>query len=198
MEETEMKGLWIQSPRSRSVKIDVNKLVENLDKKISTMEKTVKQRDKMEIFLAVLMIGLFTWWLIVVRLLIVKIGAVSILAGCILVTIKLLRAKKTNIKQDGTADVNYYLTVSLQLVKNQIKLQETILWWYLLPFYCGIECFFFAYINSVKAIAVYSLFTLLLYGYIWYVNKKSVRVHLKPLAKNVTEALNQLSGSELS
>jgi len=44
--------------------------------------------------------------------------------------------------------------------------------------------------------AIYSVIVVTVYGYIYYLNKKSIKIHLKPMEENLARILNELSASE--
>jgi hypothetical protein len=139
------------------------------------------------------MMPLFGWWLVAVPLILVKIGAGILLLSCVLVVIRLSYARKINVNEDTSSAIKYHLTVSLERVRSEIKLHDTVLWWYLLPFFIGIICFFFAYLVTFLSISIYSILVAALYAYIYYLNKKVVKRNLRPLEANILRALTELS-----
>lgn len=196
MDDKSLKQLWLSAGREQNVEINAEKLIESIGRKIMKMEKSIKRRDALEIFLAIMMTPLFVWWLIVVPLIFVKVGSVLILAGFFLVIFKLIIARRINDKQDSSSEIKYFLLVSLQLVKNQINLLNTTLWWYLLPFFLGIASIFYAYLSSPIIFGIYLLIVAVVYGFIWYGNKKTVKKHLNPLKESLIKALEELSAPE--
>ncbi|HEY1871954.1 MAG TPA: hypothetical protein VGG71_12905, partial [Chitinophagaceae bacterium] len=85
------------------------------------------------------------------------------------------------------------LNISLKRVQNQIKLHDNIFWWYLLPFFIGIVCIYYGYVDSKLANALYTLITAGVYIYIWRLNINVVRNYLKPLEKNILDAIQRLT-----
>jgi hypothetical protein len=196
MDEDTLKKLWMKAGNEQEVRINPEKLIESVKKKLLKMEKLIKRRDRLEIIFALTMFALFTWWLIVVPILAVKIGSAIILLACLLVIFRLVRASRVHLKERSTSDIKNELMISLVLVRNQINLLSTVLWWYLLPFFVGIVCIFYAYLHSVLSFSIYTLIVALVYAYIWYGNKKSVKNHLQPLEKNLTRIIDELSTPE--
>jgi Flp pilus assembly protein TadB len=196
MDENTLKQLWLDSDKEQKVEIDAQKLLESISKKISNMERLIKRRNRLEIFLAISMMPLFGWWLVVVPLLLVKIGAAIILLSCVLVIFRLTYAGKINIKVDTTSEIKLHLLVSLQRTRQEIRLHNTVLWWYLLPFFIGIICFFYAYLVTLLSKGIYTIIVAALYSYIYYLNKKVVKRKLKPLEDNLLKALDELSIQE--
>jgi hypothetical protein len=196
MDENKLKQLWLNSNKEQRIEINSEKLLETINQKILNMDKLIKRRDRLEIFLAVCMIPLFGWWLIAVPQILIKIGSGIITAACLLVIFKLVSARRVNIKEEIASATKYHLMVSLQRVRNQIKLLNTVLWWYFLPFFIGVICFFYSYSLTVISKAVYTIIVAALYGYIYYLNKRALKKHLKPLEDNIKKALDELSSED--
>ena len=191
-----MKKLWLNSVKEHRVEINNDELVQSLGVKLRQMEKRVRRRDRREIFICVCMIPIFVWWTITVPQVAGKIGCVIIVATCVLVIYKLVRAKKINVKEDAALDIGRSLAVSLELLKRQIKLLQTILWWYLFPFFVGVTLFYFASATGIASKVIYTIIVIALCGYIYYLNISAVKKHLKPLQERLTKILNELSTSE--
>lgn len=196
MDENTLKQLWLNSTREQRVEINGEKLLESINQKILNMDKLIRRRDRLEIFVSVCMIPLFGWWLITVPQILGKVGAGIIMAACLLVIFRLIYARKVNVKEEITSAIRYHLMVSLQRVRQQIKLLSTVLWWYLLPFFIGVICFYYSYPTTLISKVVYTIIVATLYGYIYYLNKRAVKKHLKPLEENLKKALDELLSGE--
>src|SRR5215471_2600925 len=167
MNDDSLRQLWLDAEQQQKIEINIERLIETIDLKLSKMDKNIKRRDVQEIFIAAIFIPLFGWWMFVSSPLLAKIGAAIIFVNCVLVILKLINARKVRVSEENTSQIKYHLTVSLQRVRNQIRLHSTIFWWYLLPFFCGVICFIYAYVNSIPANIIYTFIVALLYGFIW-------------------------------
>jgi hypothetical protein len=196
MDEDSLKRLWRNSGNKEEIHINSEKLLESVSKKLSDMKKHIKKRNRLEIFLAVVMFLLFSWWAIVVPIWGVKTGSAIVAANCLLVIYRLVKATKVNLKQDHFSDIKFELMVSLQRVRQEFNLLNTVLWWYLLPFFVGIIFIFYAYLHSLLSFCIYSLIVAVIYAYIWYKNKRVAKDYLKPLEQNLTRILDELSAPE--
>ncbi|MEP7110950.1 MAG: hypothetical protein ABI760_23345 [Ferruginibacter sp.] len=125
--------------------------------------------------------------------LLAKIGAGIIIINCVLVIFKLIRAGKVNVQEDISSEIKYHLVVSLKRVRQQITLSETVLWWYLLPFFIGVMCFFYAFPLTLLSKVVYTVLVAVLYSFIYYLNKRVVKKQLKPLEEKLKKALDDLT-----
>ena len=193
MDENSLKQLWLNTSTEQRVEINIDLLIESITQKILKMKKQIKSRDAREIFLSICMILLFGWLLIVVPMLLAKIGAAIIIAGCILVIFRLINASKINLKDDKFSEIKLNLMVSLQRVRKQKKLLGSVLWWYLLPFFIGVNCFYYAYAGTITSKVIYTIIVAALYGYIYWLNQRAIQKHLNPLEEKILKALNELS-----
>jgi hypothetical protein len=194
--DNDLQQLWIRSESGIRIDINHSKLMESLLRKTQRMDKHVRNRDIREISLSVLMFLVFGWWMIGMppEFLMAKTGAAIILGGCVLIIIRLLLARKIK-KTDGFASgLSQYLQISLEKVRKQIRLLNTVFWWYLLPFYTGVVLIFL----SFKASPVFKIIFLgvltAVYAYIFYINKAAVKKTLVPMENNILKALKELSG----
>ena len=196
MDEDSIKELWLSASKERKVEINAEMLIDSLAKKIKQMERRVRRRDRREIVIGLLMIPLFGWWCVTIPQLFAKMGSAIIVAACLFVIFKLIRARRVSGKEDAASDIRYNLSLSLQLLRRQIKLLDTVLWWYLLPFFTGVIFFYFSLVSNTLGRVAYAFVVVAAYGYIYYLNKRAVKKHLKPLERNLTKVLDDLSLSE--
>ena len=192
MDEHVLKQLWLNSCNDLKVEINSEKLVQSITHKIKSLEKSLRRRDRREISIAAGMILLFGCLLIKRSHWMSKVGAAIIIAGCFLVIINLLLARRNWFKEDTSSVVNDYLWVSLQNVRKQIKLLDTLFWWYLLPFFVGAICIYYSFPVSFFSKAIYTLTIVALYVYIYYLNRSAIVKVLKPLEEYIQKLLTEL------
>ena len=156
------------------------------------MKKQVQWRDAGEISISICLIFLFGWWLIVVPLLLAKIGSAIITAGCIFALFRIINASRIHLKKDAFSGIKFNLLVSLQGVRKQKKLLGSVLWWYLLPFFIGVNCFYYAYAKTIASKAIYTIIVAVLYGYIYWLNQRAIKRHFNPLEEKILQALDEL------
>lgn len=196
MDDNTLKQLWLDSGNEQKVEINNEKLITSINQKISNIEKLVKRRNRREITISVLMIPLFGWWLLGVPQALAKIGAAIIFLSCLLVIFRLSYTRKISVGENTASAIKFHLIESLERVKSEIKLHDSILWWYLLPFFIGVICFYYAYPVTLLNKAIYTALVAALYTYIYFMNKKVVKKKLKPLEDSIIKALNELSVEE--
>lgn len=193
MDEDLLKRLWSDSNKAQKVAINPEILMDSIQHKSLYMETKIKQRDKSEIIVAVLMILTFGCLFFIVPQVQAKVGAVIIVLSCMLIIFRLIRARKVNIKQETSSAIKYHLLVSLQQVRQHINLLNTVFWWYLLPIFIGVLFVYYGLSKSFVSKISYTVVVTIMYGYIWYLNKKAVRKKLKPLEADIQQALKELA-----
>jgi hypothetical protein len=196
MDENTLKQLWLNSNKEQKIEINSEKFMETLNQKVLNMDKLLKRRDRLEIFVAICMMPLFAWWLVTSHQLLARIGDAIIFGGCLLVILKLVSARRVNVKEEIASATQHHLMVSLLRVQKQIKLLSNVLWWYFLPFFIGVVCLFYSYSITYTSKAVYTIIVAVLYGYIYSLNKRALKKHLKPLEGNIKKALDEYSSEE--
>ena len=110
--------------------------------------------------------------------------------------IRLPLARRNNIKKDTASAINYHLMVSLQSVKRQIKLLDTVGLVVSSSFFCRSNLLLLFFPVSFTSKAIYTITVAILYGYIYYINKREITKVLKPLEQNISKLLHELSKPE--
>lgn len=193
MDENSLKRLWYDSNKEQKVEINPEVLIESIHHKSLYMENKIKQRDKSETIVAVLMTLVFGCLFFVFPQALSKIGAGIIVINCMLIIFRLYLARKVKVKQEISSEIKHHLMVSLQQVRQQINLLNTMIWWYLLPIFIGVLCVYYGLSKSFISRTFYTVIVTTMYGYIWYLNKEAVRKKLKPLEADILQALKELS-----
>lgn len=192
MEENSLKGLWLDANQQQKIEINMNQLTEGIHLRISVLEAQIKKRNTREIIVCILMILLFGWFLLIQPQILRKVGAAIIISNCVVIIFRLVYAGKTNSPEHFASELSNYLRASLQQVRKQIALLSTVLWWYLLPFFIGVLCFYYSYPVSLLHKGCYTLIVFVLYCYIYYLNRKAVIKQLRPLESSILKALEEL------
>ena len=193
MDDNILKQLWQHACVDQRVEIDPEKLIESLNKNITIMEKLINRRDAIEIGVSSLLILLFGWGIFTMPNTLAKIGAGIIVASCGLIIYRLVKARWIKIQENPAAEIRYHLQVSLQKVRQQKSLLNSVLWWYLLPLFIGVECLSISSLSSFSEKVLYTALVVIVYGYIYYLNKRVVKNRLQPLENELTKMLEEFS-----
>lgn len=193
MEDSTLKQLWLDAGQQQKLEINTGKLIESIHHKVAVLENQIKKRNALEIIVSLFLILQFGWFLLTLPQTLGKVGAAIIIANCILVIFRLIYASKINVIENAALEINQHLKDSLQQVRKQIALLNTVLWWYLLPFFIGVICFYYSFPVSFLGKGIYTLLIIALYYYIYYLNKRVVSKTLKPLEGSIVKALEELA-----
>jgi hypothetical protein len=192
MDDDSLKQLWMASGKGQDVDVDTRRLVDSISARLSSIERLAKRRNRSEIFIAIIMLPLFAWWLIAVPLFWVRIGSGIILLSCLLIIYRFSTYKRKIKEADSASDLKMYLTVSLSRIQSEIMLLKTVFWWYLLPCFAGVICFFYAYPYSIFYKLLYTGIVAAVYYYVYRLNRNVIKRKLEPLKENLLSAINRL------
>jgi len=177
MNDEELKQLW-QSSTKNADKLIINppKIFNEMNTKIKQFEKDVKNRNKREIIVAIVLIPFSLFIAYETPHTLSKIGAIVLLLTSLWITYFL--KTKSGIKQE-TIDNNTSLKEQLQLKKQSIsrekQILENIFTWYLLPISTGL-ILYYAGLGLSNTGGFFRLFVLFIVGIgVYFLNQKAAR-----------------------
>lgn len=192
MLEDELKNIWQYSTKEVLVKFNTSRLLIDLDAKLETFDRTIKNRDRLEIGAAALVILFMGTTFFYTPQLLSKIGLLVGVCYGILVIYVLRNVKK--FKAD-----NYSLPMKAYLIKHQeylIKqrnLLKNVLYWYILPPTVSVILFFMGkdmgYIHMLLVIGIMT--------FIYVINQRAVKKDFDPLIKKIGSAIKELETAEV-
>ncbi|MBC7920047.1 MAG: hypothetical protein H7Z75_03060 [Ferruginibacter sp.] len=201
MTDQEIQKLWNEAVPETAIDMDIKQLIFHTKRKMGKFDRKIAHRDQVEIAAAV---GLMIFFGIVLFALpyvpakiirhvrVAQAGAAVLVLSSLFIIHQLQKAKRTTQPGDPASNIRQALTVSLEKIDNQIKLLNTVLFWYLLPLFTGIVLFVWGTTRSAFG-SVYPFLVAGLYLYVHRLNKRAVRKDLEPLRRKVEKVLSQLS-----
>lgn len=160
-----------------------------LEQKLAELDQRIARRDRREITLAicsVVVLAISMNWIPGFQ---AKIGAGIIIWGCLFAIYKLRMARNPNGK--ATIDLQQYLVAAKLKIEDQIKLMRTVVFWYLMPAYCGVVVFFTGLPISPTVMMLLVWGVAGLYLLIYQANTKVLQNELLPMKESVEAALDQ-------
>lgn len=123
---------------------------------------------------------------------ITRAGVIVVLAGLVLIAVKLNRASRIRGPVRADAPVNAVLRAEQSRVDAQIRLLGTVLWWYVLPIAVGSMMI----VGGTRGVSWFTAgcvlaVALLSWGVVW-LNARAVRRTLRPMRDELTELLAQI------
>ncbi|MEM9648535.1 MAG: hypothetical protein AAF969_08640 [Bacteroidota bacterium] len=131
MIENELIQIWQSSPKHERIKFEKSKLMLDVQSKLNSFDRAVKRRDFIEIGVALVMIPFFLYQVYKQPNALAKFGAICIVAYILFVVYKLLKVKKE--KPSESSSYLEYLKESKSYLEKQMRLIDTVLYWYILP-----------------------------------------------------------------
>ncbi len=156
--------------------------MKDVQKRYQELELTVYRRDLREIVAALLAIGMFAaFWPIYRSSPVAIAGVAIIMLGGLVIIYVLLRAQKPSSLPFDVSVVEY-CRGRLAWLERQIRLMQTVAWWYMAPMAGGSLLFEWGLAGrSAPAFGVAALVTLAVSIIIIYLNKYAVRQSLQPV-----------------
>lgn len=206
--EQEIKNIWNQVTTPK-ITIDTSLLIKQLNKKVNKLHSKIILRDAMEIIAAIFVIYMFGQAFFRIPVLLMKISCLIIVVWALYVIFKFLSTKNRLTKKDYNLPLMSLLKKQRDMLLEQKKMLETVLYWYLAPFFIGTTLFVlgleipegqgwdglevFWRINLLHLIKAFMVLILIAISYfIYWLNKRAVKKQLQPLLENLETIENEL------
>ncbi len=209
MLEQEIKDIWSNSSRTAKISIDTNRLVEELNTKVDSIQKKIRSRDVREITASLIGILIFGYLLYEIPFPVTKFACSLSILWFVFVIIKSRKSKKQN------SITNLSLSMTEQLVHQEITMQQqanfldSAAYWYAIPsfvtnfiFIIGLENptdynWTNSLANMVLPLTVNFKIIMLIglaffYGFTIWINKRAAKRDIKPLLKNIKVIQQQI------
>ncbi len=207
MLEHELKEVWKNTSQTENISFNSSQLMNDLNNKMSRLEKIIRIRDLREISASVFGILLFGYFTYEIPFLLTKIASVLGMIWFAYVIYRLKNIKKNKQPTDLTLSLRDQLENQKFYMLQHARLLDTVLYWYVLPpflmnilFVAGLGdpveygwSHIFAKvlplsinmkIITLVGIASFNLFT------IW-INKRAVKKDIKPVIKEIERVINE-------
>jgi Ca2+/Na+ antiporter len=195
MIDEELKRIWQGASEEARIQFNQSRLLIEMEQKLKRFDDTIKHRNYMEIFVAILLIPVFTAIGYFTPYPISRLGAGLIILYCFLVIFKLLHTRRQKNKIDYTTTLKQQLITAKIYIEHEKRLLNTVLYWYLLPPFAGCILFWAGMPMNPWMLGFLILFAILVNGYIWWLNKRAVKTGMNPLIEQIDATLKELEAS---
>jgi uncharacterized membrane protein len=212
MLETELKEIWKNSSAEERIKFDLSRLIIDVNEKVSKLEQAIRSRDIADLVTSLVSIPIFGFLAYVVPFPVTRIGILLAMVGFIWnIIAKRIHQKK---KQPVSATTSFreQLAVQKSRLLQEIRLSDTVLYWFLLPGFIPFAVSILglgdpmAYgltnelINQILPMSFAFklgnlLFAVVVFGAIYWANKRNIRKTLVPMIEDIENAQQQLEQS---
>lgn len=155
------------------------------------LDRTVRRRDLREIVACVVVAAFFApvllhpVWLS-------RAGAAVVIGACVLIAVKLRRARRAHPEPPADASIVALLTAERARVEAQARLLGSVLWWYILPLVLGIALAFAGMRGWGWLTLGYTAAVVTLSWGIHYLNRRAVQDHFEPRREELDRLLRQI------
>jgi hypothetical protein len=218
MPDEPLKLLWKEIRMPQNIRIDENQLIQNMETIMTDFNRKIRRRDYLEIGAALGVIFIFGRLAYNTIPWLAKTGAGVVVAGALLILFRILFSRSRKKEPPLSQDIRGGLLLLREKVAGQIRLLDSILYWYVLPLYAGLVLFvtgiladayskadigaivrktnagtgiLVGFLGVVLGILVLGVITFICYR-VYRANIQAVREYLQPLKARVEQALAQL------
>lgn len=188
----EYRETWQRQGTVAGERADEEELLARVKRRAEAFDRKIFWRDVREIGAAVLVAGLFGWWAVDADAVLVRAGALVVVAGAVLVVWRIRRARSDGSAEVAARPVADRLRAEIRRVDAQIELLETVLWWYVAPPAAGLALM----IVGGDAAGWSTLLQLAVVGVlgagVWWLNRRAVRRGLRPRRRELVELLREV------
>lgn len=205
MLENELNKIWQNSTREELVKFNASKLLIDLDSKLESFDRCIKNRDRREIIAAIFIMLVFGVMTFFIPQLLSKMGILrGVLYGTglmlgvifgILVIYKLRHVKKFKADNYSLSTKDYLIKHQQYLIKER-SLLEKVLYWYTLPATLSTILIFVGVNLGSTQTYILILISLVVNAYAYYINKRTVKKDFNPLIEKLDVIINELKTIE--
>lgn len=192
MLEQELKNIWQNSPQKEIIKFEKSKLLIDLNYGLTKFEKSIKNRNGMEILAAIFVFAVFAYYAYYYTQPLAKIGAILICLASVFIVYKLKHVQKLKKPTDFSLSLKEQLKESLIYITQEKKLLENILYWYLLPLSFGMIVFALGLNKSIDRLLIELFFLIALNIGVFILNKLTVKKKFTPLINDINLSIKEL------
>jgi Flp pilus assembly protein TadB len=188
------RDAWSRDEAAAGDGPDAERLLDRVRERSEAFESRVRRRDRRETLAACAVALLFGWELFTAASRLEGAGALVIVVSAVFVVWWLRRARRAGRADRADRPVAEQLHTHLARVEEQIRLQETVLWWYLAPPGAGVVLYVLGLDAGTRATALVGAALVVVYGGIWRMNQRIVRRDLEPRRRELERTLERLEG----
>ena len=133
MLEQELKNIWKNSSKTARISIETDRLVQEFDTKMTTIQKNIRKRDVREISASVFGILLFSFLAYEIPFPITKFSCFLSILWFAYVIYKFRKSNQQNSSEKLSLPLKEQLTHKKQLLQQQLKLLNSAAYWYAAP-----------------------------------------------------------------
>lgn len=172
--------------------LEEERLLERVREESDAFEKKIRRRDLVETLAAVVVAAVFGYEAAIAETGLARIGALIVIGSSAFVVWWLRRARQAGPARSMDLPVADRLRSERERIESQIRLLESVLWWYAGPLAVGVALFVLGLQAGAVATAASLTFLVAVCGFVWWLNRRAVRRDLRPRHDRLTRLLKEL------
>jgi hypothetical protein len=202
MLEQELKNIWKNSSKTAQISIEIDRLIKEFDTKLTKIHKKIRKRDIREISASVFGILIFSFLAYEIPFPITKFSCFLSILWFAYVIYKFRKSNQQNLSEKLSLPLKEQLAHKKQLLQKQIKLLDSVAYWYAGPSFITNFIFIIGLGNPadynwsnklaenflpLSANAKIVTLTGLAFFYLFaiWINKRAARKDVQPILKNI-------------
>jgi hypothetical protein len=196
MDLDRLKQRWQEQP-APSAEWQQGEDVEELRKKLNDLRRTAAARDLREYSAVAVVAPIFAWVAVVAPRPLAQAGAAVIVLASIFIVVWMWMAGGRHKEPETDLAVVEFFARDLRYVERQIRLLQTVLWWYLGPLFIGLTLFFLGAAAPMAMRALLIAVGIATAAVIYRMNQAAAR-SLMPLRDDIARMLRDLQSNGAS
>ena len=192
MNDDALKKLWQEQQFAPASPAPDSELIPRMKTKMKKFNRTLFWRDARELIVCVFLALYFSYMIPLSPSRLSAAGCVVIVLSCIFIGWRLVAARRAHPRVPETAPTGDFVRAELASVKRQIHLLRTVLWWYLLPLFIGVELFLFGFPQPIGNLMGPTAVVVGVFAFVYWLNQWAVRKTLVPLQQELEKTLGSL------
>lgn len=185
------KRYWQAQPEPRDAAMSDTQILELVKRRSRAFDTQIRRRDRIEAITAVVVAVLFLPALLSAPWL-ARAGALVMLAAIAFILVKLNRARSIRTPEDSDRPLSELLNSERAKVDAQIRLLESVAWWYIVPPGIGAIMVVVGLVGISWFTLVYAVFVVAISVWIYRLNQRAARHDLRPRREELVRLLEQL------
>jgi predicted membrane metal-binding protein len=190
MKLDDAKEAWQSADDASETSLSDEALLSLVKEEAEAFDEKIRRRDRREIIAAAVVFLFFSVMLFDPSWM-VRAGAIVVMAGSVWIvwTLRRTRSRESPSSERPVAEV---IRTERAKVDRQIRLLETVLWWYIGPPALGLSLVVAGDVGLSWFTLVYGLGGVGFFGYVYYLNQRTVRNDFRPRRRKLTRLLRRL------
>jgi RNA polymerase sigma-70 factor (ECF subfamily) len=168
------------------------RLLERVHEESEAFDRKIRRRDLLETLAAVVVATAFGYEAVTVETWVARLGALIVVGSSAFIVWWLRRARKTGRVRSADLPVAERLRAERERIESQIRLLESVLWWYAGPLAVGAALFVLGLQAGAVATAATLTVIVAVSSFVWWLNRRAVRRDLRPRRRELNRLIDTL------